>query len=72
MGPEKEEVTVISTEKAKRPCKCRKLDKRDPVIRTTPHTKEVFSDGWTRWTCGDCGQVKFSMGMTFEEEEVNG
>lgn len=64
---EKEEPTLISTEKAKRPCKCTKLDHRDPNIRNTLHRKEVFSDGWTRWVCSKCGQVKFSKGMMFEE-----
>ena len=42
---EKEEPTLISTEKkVKRLCKCWS---KKPIIKL--HTKEVFSDGWTRW-----------------------
>ena len=55
---EKEEPTLISTEKkVEHFCKCwsKKL-----VIKL--HTKEVFSDGWTRWVCSNCGKVKFIRG----------
>ncbi len=54
----KEEPTLISTEKkVEHLCKCwsKKL-----VIKL--HTKEVFSDGWTRWVCSNCGKVKFTWG----------
>ena len=62
---EKEEPTLISKKKARHLCK---RSKHDPH-KATPHTKEVFSDGWTRWVCSKCGQVKFTKGMTFEEEK---
>ena len=63
---EKEEPTLISKKMARYLCKCRKISKKD-TPKTTTHTKEVFSDGWTRWVCSRCGQVKFSRG---EEAEV--
>jgi len=61
---EKEEPTRISKEKVKRLCKCW-TKKMDPILKI--HTKEVFSDGWTRWVCSNCGQVKFTMGEEDQE-----
>jgi len=65
--PEKEEPVRISKEKAKRPCKSKA---HKPPGKFVLHTKEIYSDGWTKWTCCkvSCGQVKFSIGMTFKEE----
>ena len=54
---EKEEPTLISTEKVKHLCKCWS---EDPILKR--HTKEVFSDGWTRYVCSNCGKVNFSRG----------
>jgi hypothetical protein len=55
---EKDGPTLISTEKkVKRLCKCWS---KKPIIKL--HTKEVFSDGWTRWVCSNCGKVKFTRG----------
>jgi len=62
--PEKEEPTLISTEKAKHLCKCWS---KKPTLKL--HTKEVFSDGWTRWVCSNCGKVKFTRGMALKEEK---
>ena len=42
---EKVEPTLISKELVKHLCKCWH---RKPTLK--PHTKEVFSDGWTNWT----------------------
>jgi len=64
---EKEEPTLISTEKIKILCKCWTKKPTPPTFKT--HTKEVFSDGWTKWICSECGQVKFTIGMTFKEEK---
>jgi len=61
---EKEEPILLSTEKIKHLCKCWS---GKPTLKL--HTTEVSSDGWTRWTCSNCGKVKFTMGMTFEEEK---
>ena len=61
---EKEEPTLISTEKVNHLCKC---NSKKPTLKL--HTKEVFSDGWTKWTCSNCGKIKFTMGMTFKEEK---
>ena len=36
---------------------------------TLMHTREVFSDGWTRWVCLTCGQVKFSRGITVKKDK---
>lgn len=59
---EKEEPTLISTErKVKSLCKCWS---KKPIIKL--HTKEVFSDGWTRWVCSNCGKVKFTRGEEAE------
>ena len=55
------EVTTVSTGKAEYPCKCRKSGE-DDMPKLTLHRKEVLSDGWTRWVCLKCGQVKFSRG----------
>ena len=63
---EKEEPILLSTEKVKRICKS---GAHKPSGAITLHTKEVFSDGWTRWVCSKCDQVKFTTGMTFEEEK---
>jgi len=63
---EKEEPTVISKERVERLCKCW-TKPRPPSLKR--HTKEVFSDGWTRWVCSQCGQVKFTRGTTFKEEK---
>jgi len=63
----KGEPTLISTERiVKRLCKS---NTHRPPGAITIHRKEVFSDGWTRWVCSECGQVKFTKGMTFEEEK---
>ncbi len=59
---EKEEPTLISKEKAKHPCKCSEH-------RAVLHKKEVFSDGWTKWICSKCGQVKFTRGKTSKEDK---
>jgi len=64
---EKEEPTSLSKEKVKIRCKCWIGKHEKPTFKT--HKKEVFSDGWTKWTCSFCGQVKFTIGMTFEEEK---
>ena len=62
---EKEESTLISTErKVKRLCKCWSTE---PTLKL--QTKEVFSDGWTRWVCSNFGKVKFTRGTTFKEEK---
>ena len=61
---EKEEPTLISTEKkVKHLCKCWS---KKPIIKV--HTKEVFSDGWTRWVCSNCGKVKFTLGEVALQE----
>ena len=54
---EKEEATVISKEKVERLCKCWSKPKPPTLKR---HTKEVFSDGWTKFICSTCGQVSFT------------
>ncbi len=64
--PEKEEPVLISVEKVKRLCNSNYHGASGSIIM---HTKEVFSDGWTRWVCFTCGQVKFSRGMTFKEKK---
>ena len=64
---EKEEPTLISTEKINHLCKCWSKKPTLPTLKT--HTKEGYSDGWTKWVCSECGQVKFTIGMTFEEAE---
>ena len=52
---EKEKPTLLSTEKkSQRLCKCWS---KEPALKR--HRKEVFSDGWTRWVCSNCGKVKF-------------
>ena len=51
---ENAEPTLISKEKVKHPCKCWY---GKPTLKL--HTKEVFSDGWTKWTCSECGKIKF-------------
>ena len=61
---EKKEAALLSTEKVKRLCKC--WSKKSTIKL---HTKEVFSDGWTRWVCSQCGKVNFTRGMTFKDEE---
>ncbi len=53
---------VITKEKGKRPCKC-------STHKVINHKKESLSDGWIKWTCAKCGQIKFSLGVTFEEEK---
>jgi len=53
----------ISKEKVRRMCKSSSHASPGSLF---VHTKEVFSDGWTRYVCNTCGQVKFTMG---EEEE---
>ena len=63
---EKEEPIRISKEKVRRLCKS--------SAHTSPganliHTKEVFSDGWTKYVCHTCGQVKFTRGITVKEEK---
>ena len=62
--PEKEEAILISKEKVRRLCKSNYHGPSGSIVN---HKKEVFSDGWTRWVCLMCGQVKFSIGMTFKE-----
>jgi len=59
---EKEEPTLLSKEKVNHLCKCWS---KKPSLKF--HTKEVFSDGWTRLVCSQCGKVKFKRG---EEAEV--
>ena len=59
------EPTLLSTGKAKILCKCWSGKPKPPTAKL--HSKEVFSDGWTRWVCSNCGKVKFTMGMTLEE-----
>jgi len=62
---EKEKTTLISTErKVKRLCKCWS---KELILKL--YTKEVFSDGWTRCVCSNCGKVKFTRGTTFKEEK---
>ncbi len=63
---EKEAPTLISMEKVKRLCKS---GAHKPPGAILLHRKEVFSDGWTRWVCYKCGQVKFTRGITFKEEK---
>jgi len=58
---EKEEPMLISTEKVKHLCKCWS---EDPILKR--HTKEVFSDGWTRYVCSNCGKVNFKRGEEAE------
>lgn len=67
---EKEEVTLISKERVKRLCKsnAHRAPGASGHKSKIMHTKEVLSDGWTRWVCSNCGQVKFSKGITYEEE----
>ena len=60
---EKEKPTLLSTEKVKRLCKCWS---KEPTLKL--QTKEVFSDGWTRWVCSNCGKVKFTRGEEAEAE----
>ena len=60
---EKEEPTLISKKKVKHLCKC--WSKKPSLKR---HTKEVFSDGWTRWVCSNCGKVNFTRGEEAEAE----
>ena len=63
--PEKEEPIRISKDKVTRLCWS---NFHGSSGSKAMHTREIFSDGWTRWVCGSCGQVKFSIGMTFKEE----
>jgi len=64
---EKGEPRLISTERrVKRLCKS---GAHKPPGAILLHRKEVFSDGWTKWVCYKCGQVKFTRGMTFKEEK---
>jgi len=58
---EKEDPTLISMGKVKILCKCWS---KKPTLKR--HTKEVFSDGWTRWVCSNCGKVKFTWGEEAE------
>jgi len=61
---EKEEPKLLSTERiVKRLCKS---SAHKPPGAITAHKKEVFSDGWTRWVCSQCGQVKFVLGEEAE------
>jgi len=60
---EKEEPILISKEKVQRLCKCWS---ENPTLKR--HTKEVFSDGWTKFVCSQCGQVKFTRGEEAETE----
>ena len=53
-----EEVVRISKERIKRLC----ANSSHSVPGIFSHTKEVFSDGWTRYVCLNCGQVKFARG----------
>jgi len=62
---EKEKPTLLSAEKVKRLCKS---GAHRPPGSITLHKKEVFSDGWTRWVCSQCGQVKFVLGDEAELE----
>jgi transposase-like protein len=55
----KRKIMLISTEKVNHLCKCW-TKPRPPSLKR--HTKEVFSDGWTRWVCSNCGKVKFTWG----------
>ena len=57
--------TLLSTKEVKRLCKS---NTHRPPGLITLHTKEVFSDGWTKWICLSCGQLKFTMGLTIKEE----
>jgi len=45
---EKEEPTLLSTEKVKRLCESGAHKPSGVIVL---HKKEVFSDGWTRWVC---------------------
>ncbi|GAF90710.1 unnamed protein product [marine sediment metagenome] len=63
-----EKAVLVSSGKAKYPCKCTKRDPKDspkPIL----HSYRVFSDGWTRWVClkPGCGGVKFSRGKEVKE-----
>ncbi len=60
---EKEEPTLISTEKVKHLCESGAHKPSGVIVL---HKKEVFSDGWTRWVCSQCGQVRFTMGKAAE------
>ena len=62
---EKEVPLRISNEKVRRLCKSSAHTSPGSIIN---HTKEVFSDGWTRYVCCTCGQVKFTMGEEAEGE----
>lgn len=64
-------VTVISTEKVKRICKSSAHRDLNRGPRSFVHIKSVLSDGYTKWECRTCGQVKFTKGITFKEEKVN-
>ena len=61
---EPEEIILLSKKRVKYPCKCSQHDPPKPLL----HTKEVFSDGWTKLICGRCGQVKFKFGKELEGE----
>jgi len=60
---EKEEPTLISTEKVKHLCKCWS---EEPTRKR--HTKEVYSDGWTKLVCSNCGKVNFKRGQEVEAD----
>ncbi|MBA7552611.1 hypothetical protein ES705_45180 [subsurface metagenome] len=63
----KEGPVLVSAGKVKRVCKCWVKKPKVPTFKL--HTKEVFSDGWTKFVCSDCGQVKFALGERVEPED---
>jgi len=60
---EKEKPILLSIEKVEILCKCWS---KEPTLKL--QTKEVFSDGWTRFVCSNCGKVKFTRGEEAEAE----
>jgi len=62
---EKVKPILLSMEKVEILCKCWSESKK---FTLKIHTKEVFSDGWTRFVCSRCGQVKFKRGKEAEAE----
>jgi hypothetical protein len=45
---------MMAKQKVRYPCKCSSVDPE--------HTMEDGGDGWIRYVCSSCGQVKFSRG----------
>jgi hypothetical protein len=63
-GSETEKMSV-GVEKVQRMC-ASNAHKSEGVM--TKHTKEDLGDGWTKYVCSSCGQVKFAVGEEVERD----